>query len=173
MSTAGIRLRAIEPEDLDFIYDIENDESLWNIGNANVPYSRYHIRQYIQDTAYDIYKDGQVHLIIETNDGTPVGVVDISNFLPHHHRAEVGIVVLSQYRGKGIGTETLSLLQRYAASTLHLNQLYAIVADDNCHAQRLFLKSGFNTTNILKKWLFDGQTYKDAVMMQFFFQKTC
>ena len=37
----AIRLRAIEPEDLDLLYQIENDSSLWDVGTTNVPYSRY------------------------------------------------------------------------------------------------------------------------------------
>ena len=36
-----VRLRAMEPEDLDILYRIENDMSLWDVGNTNVPYSRY------------------------------------------------------------------------------------------------------------------------------------
>ena len=36
----SIRLRAIEPEDLDLLYLIENDTRLWNVGTTNVPYSR-------------------------------------------------------------------------------------------------------------------------------------
>jgi diamine N-acetyltransferase len=36
-----IKLRAIEPEDLDLLYRIENDADLWAVGATNVPYSRY------------------------------------------------------------------------------------------------------------------------------------
>ena len=32
-----IRLRALEPEDLDILYAIENDADLWNVGITNVP----------------------------------------------------------------------------------------------------------------------------------------
>ena len=35
-----VHLRAIEPEDLDLLYRIENDVKLWNVGTTNVPYSR-------------------------------------------------------------------------------------------------------------------------------------
>ena len=36
-----IRLRALEPEDLDLLYAWENDTSLWEFGSTLVPYSRY------------------------------------------------------------------------------------------------------------------------------------
>ena len=37
----SINFRAMEPEDLDLLYTIENDTKLWNIGVTSVPYSRY------------------------------------------------------------------------------------------------------------------------------------
>ena len=42
-----IYLRALEPEDLDFIYTIENDQNLWELSNTQTPYSRYLIKQYL------------------------------------------------------------------------------------------------------------------------------
>ena len=40
-----IFLRALEPEDLEFIHDIENDESIWEISNTQTPYSRFLIKE--------------------------------------------------------------------------------------------------------------------------------
>ena len=42
-----IHLRALEPEDLDSLYNIENDEDLWDVGVTNVPYSRFVLSAYI------------------------------------------------------------------------------------------------------------------------------
>ncbi len=41
-------LRALEPEDLDFIYQIENDESLWEVSHTQTPYSKFLIKQYLE-----------------------------------------------------------------------------------------------------------------------------
>ena len=59
----------------------------------------------------------------------------------------------------------------YALRTLHLHQLYAIIAVDNMASQQLFSETGFTGRNVLKEWLFDGMTYKDAIVMQKFFWK--
>ena len=32
-----VTLRAMEPEDLDVLYHVENDNSMWNISTSNVP----------------------------------------------------------------------------------------------------------------------------------------
>jgi diamine N-acetyltransferase len=37
MKEPNIRLRALELEDLDFLYHIENDDRLWELGVSNVP----------------------------------------------------------------------------------------------------------------------------------------
>ena len=55
-----IRLRAIEPEDLDLLYRIENDTQLWNVGATNVPYSRFLLHGFISSSTGDIYTDKQL-----------------------------------------------------------------------------------------------------------------
>ena len=57
MTTPEIRLRALEPEDLDLLYKIENDMTLWNVGATNVPYSRYTLHDYIATASNDISLD--------------------------------------------------------------------------------------------------------------------
>ena len=103
----NIRLRAIEPEDLDLLYRIENDSSLWNVGATNVPYSRYTLHDYIASSSDDIYADRQVRLIIETQHGETVGLADLINFSPQHRRAEVGIVIMEPQRRRGYALEAL------------------------------------------------------------------
>ena len=64
-----VHLRAIEPEDLDLLYRIENDRSLWNVGTSNVPYSRYTLHDYIANASDDIYADRQVRMMVENEAG--------------------------------------------------------------------------------------------------------
>ena len=75
--TPQIVLRAIEPEDLDALYMIENNMELWNVGTTNVPYSRYMLHEYVAESAGDIYTDKQVRLMIENDRKEVVGIVDI------------------------------------------------------------------------------------------------
>ncbi len=161
-----VHLRAMEPEDLDLLYRIENDPSLWAVGVTNVPYSRYLLHDYIATATANAYADGQVRLIIETDKGETVGVADLVNISPAHRRAEVGIVIERHHRRQGYATETLDLLAYYALRTLHLHQLYAVIAVDNTTSINLFSRQGFTRTAQLPDWLFDGRTYCDAVLLQ-------
>ena len=168
MNEAKIRLRAMEPEDLDVLYLIENDRTLWNVGVTNVPYSRYALHQYMASQTGDAFADRQVRLMIEDATGQTVGIVDLISFEPQHRRAEVGIVVMDGQRRRGYAAAALREIAGYAAHTLHIHQLYAYVAEDNQPSLHLFEKAGFEAQSVLKDWLFDGERYHNVRLMQLF-----
>ncbi len=154
----NIRLRALEPEDLEWLYGVENDEELWQCGSSNVPYSRYALKTYIAESRHDIYADGQLRLAIETGDERLVsGCVDLMDFSPRHLRAEVGILLFPEHRGRGIATKVLGMLASYARGHLYMHQLYAIVSQENTKAQRLFERAGFERVSLLSDWLRDRE----------------
>lgn len=161
-----VSLRAMEPEDLDVLYRIENDTKLWNVGCTNVPYSRFTLHNYIADCKNDIYADRQLRLMIEDTDGEDVGIIDIMNFEPRHMRAELGIVVMNRYRRHGYASAAVRKIISYACNTLHLHQLYVIIDVDNKASESLFLSLGFKQCSSLKDWLYKDGRYVDAIMMQ-------
>ena len=124
-----LRLRAVEPEDLDLLYTMENDPETWDVSNFNVPYSRYALRQYIENSQCDMYADRQLRLmIVHLEDEEVLGTLDITDFAPLHARGEVGISIRREFQGKGYATEALGLLCAYAFNFLHLKQLVAHIA---------------------------------------------
>ncbi len=161
-----VNLRAMEPEDLDLLYRIENDHELWSLGSTNVPYSRYALHDYMANSTGDIYTDKQVRLIIENEDRVTVGLVDLTNFDPKHLRAEIGLVIEKPMRRKGYAAAALTQLHRYARHTLHLHQVFAIVSTDNTAAISLLTQQGYEDTARLCQWIFDGADYHDALLMQ-------
>ena len=84
--TPTLRLRALEPEDLELVYRIENDPTFWRHGSTTVPYSRYALRQFIADSTGDIFRDGQVRLVIEIKEESgarawkAIGFADLVNY---------------------------------------------------------------------------------------------
>ena len=146
----NVRLRAVEPEDLDLMYLIENDAELWSCGHNTVPFSYYTLKQYLSENTNDIFRDRQLRLVIETAEGASVGFLDLQHFEPFHLRAEVGVVVLAEQQRRGIATEALQLLKEYAFSFLGLKQLYAYIPDDNRASQALFTRCGYKKTATLQ-----------------------
>ncbi len=163
-----VRLRAIEPEDLDMLYRIENDVELWNVGTTNVPYSRYALHDYVAHAVGDIFADKQVRLMVENGEGNAVGIVDLVDFDARNRKAEVGIVIENAYRRRGYATEALRQLSHYASEILHLHQLYVYVDVGNTASLNLFSKAGWQSSAELKDWLYDGKAFHPARLLQTF-----
>jgi diamine N-acetyltransferase len=168
LSGNTIYLRALEPEDLDFIYTIENNESVWEVSNTQTPYSRFLIRQYLENAHQDIYEAKQLRLAIcQQETGETIGLIDIFDFDPKNNRAGVGLVIGSQaHRNKGIGSEALALVIQYSFQQLQLHQLYANIGSDNEISLQLFTKFGFQKIGIKKDWNRVNNVYKDELLYQ-------
>lgn len=167
LSNDRIYLRAVEPEDLEVFYRMENDPSFWEISNFTVPYSRYALTQYIGSSANDMFADKQLRLmIVRKSDHVTLGTIDLTDFVPLHSRAAVGIALLEEYRGNGYAKDALSLLCDYAFGFLRMKQLYVHIPMDNEVSRGLFAATGFRECGIMKEWLRVDKIYKDVVMMQ-------
>lgn len=163
-----IYLRAVEPEDIDIMYEMENDPSMWDISNFTVPYSHYVLRQYIENSQCDVFSDKQLRLmIVYKNEHKVLGTIDITDFSPLHARGEVGIAIHKNYRQEGYASDALRLLCDYAFGFLSFTQLYAHIAVDNESCIRLFTSCGFTQCGLLEKWLQIGNKYKDVALFQY------
>ena len=161
----AVKLRALEPEDLDVFYKWENDITLWSWGCTLAPYSRYELREYILSTK-DIYESKQLRFVVEIKkDAKPVGMIDLYDFEPYHKRAAVGIIIDKEYQNKGLAGAALSLLCEYSFSFLKLRQLYAFIPVKNIPSKRLFLRSGFEEKGLLHDWLQTVEGYEDVLIV--------
>lgn len=162
-----IRLRPLEPEDIELLYIWENEMTIWEISNTLVPFSRYILEQYILNSQQDIYESKQLRLIIETKTGNAVGAVDLFDFDPFHQRAGVGVLIHKiGEREKGFASDALSLLCQYAEDVLGMHQLYANISIDNTASINLFGKCGFVRCGHKKDWIKSGKAWKDELIFQ-------
>ena len=162
-----IFLRPLEPEDIDLLYQWENNMEIWEVSNTKTPFSRHILAQYIMESAKGIYETKQLRLIIQNQNGQPVGAVDLFDFEPYHLRAGVGILIHNKEdRQKGFATDALLALSNYAINSLGLKQLYANIAEDNTTSIRLFEKCGFSQSGVKKNWLKTLKGWKDELFFQ-------
>lgn len=163
-----IYLRALEPNDLEFIYAMENDQSIWEVSNTHTPYSRYLVRQYLENAHQDIYEAKQLRLAICQDEDFPaLGLIDLFDFDPKNNRAGIGIVIQGEVnRNQNIGSEALDLLIRYAFINLNLHQLYANIGTENKASLSLFTKFGFQKIGVKKDWSLINGVYKDEAIFQ-------
>ena len=176
-----IKLRKIEPNDLPFLYQWENDAASWADGANHNPLSQQDLRDYIASTTGDIYRDGQLRLIIEqitnhqspitndqspiTNDQSPItnttaGCLDLFDFDPRNRRAAIGMYIAPEARGNGVGRQALEQLEQYAFGHLNLRVLYAVIATSNAPCSALFRSAGYTPSSPLSAWTLES----DAIL---------
>ncbi|WP_233375845.1 GNAT family N-acetyltransferase [Maribellus sp. CM-23] len=162
-----ISLRPLEPEDIDLLYQWENNIEIWQVSNTKAPFSKHILAQYLAESAKDIYATRQLRLIIQDENMHAVGAVDLFDFEPYHLRAGVGILIhQTEDRGKGYAHDALLALSVYALEVLGLKQLYANIAVDNAVSIHLFEKAGFQQSGIKKDWLKTRNGWKDEILFQ-------
>ena len=151
-----MRLRKLEPYDLPFLYQWENDAAMWVDADTHNPLSQQDLRDYIESTTGDIYKDGQLRLIIE-QEGVTMGCMDLFDFDPRNRKAAIGMYIAPEYRHQGIGAKALVLLEQYAFEYLQLRMLYAIIATTNEPCSRLYAHAGYESSSPLKAWTLESE----------------
>lgn len=168
LSGKNVYLRALEPEDLAFVHQLENDENVWEISHTQTPYSRFLIREYLQNAQQDIYTAKQLRLAIcQQHSAQVIGLIDLFDFDPQHQRAGIGILIQdAQHRHSGYGSESLQLLIGYAFNHLQLHQLYANIDPENDASVKLFTKFGFVPAGLKKQWNRVGGRFKDEALFQ-------
>lgn len=168
MKYKDIRLRALEPEDLELLYSWENNLSYWVISNTVTPFSKYTLKRYVENSHKSIYETGQLRLMIDLiSDKTSIGTIDIFDFDPYHKRAGLGILIANEeYRRKGYATMALTCLIDYCFKTLQLHQLYCNILGNNTESLELFRKIGFTESGIKKEWVHTPDGYLDEYMFQ-------
>lgn len=150
LSYSMIKLRALEPSDLDDLYKWENNKDVWLHSDTTRPLSKETLQLYVR-SVNDIYTDKQVRFIIEV-DGNSVGCVDLFDYHPLHQRAAVGIILDPQHIGKGYALAALEELKNYAFQNLGLHQLHCTILDGNTKSIQLFERAGFKLAGHRLDW---------------------
>jgi diamine N-acetyltransferase len=168
LENENVRLRALEPEDLDLLYQWENDPSVWLLSGTLIPFSKYVLRQYLQNAGKDLYEARQLRLVIEVKaESRAIGAIDLFEFDPYHRRAGIGILIAARPdRGKGYAREALEILKEYCFSTLKLKQIWCNIAAGNQRSMKLFTSAGFEVVGEKKAWLFTGDGYESEYLLQ-------
>jgi len=163
-----VYLRALEPTDLDFLFQLENNEAVWEVSNTTSPFSKFVLTQYLENSHKDIYEAKQLRLVICVSENDKaIGCIDLFDFEPKHKRVGVGILIASEEnKQKGFASEALQLLSNYVFIHLGLHQIYAGITEDNTASIKLFEKANFIKTGIKKDWISSNGIFKNELQYQ-------
>ena len=137
---------------------------MWVDSDTHNPLSRHDLHQYIENTTGDIYRDGQLRLIIEDSQLSTqiMGCIDLFDFDGRNRKAAIGMYIAPDARGKGVGKQAVQLLEDYAFGFLRLRMLYAIISVHNIACTHIYEQMDYNPSSVLKDWTLEG----DAILWQ-------
>lgn len=148
-----IRLRAVEPEDVQLMFAVENDDSEWLNSDNIAPFSREQLMQYALTYDSDPLRSGQLRLIIESIETSQaVGIVDLYEISSIHAHGYIGIYIIPSFRGRGYARESIEKICEYAHRRLRLRHLAARIISLNEASVKLFTRCGFVKAGELKDW---------------------
>ena len=160
----NIKLRAMEPTDVDAIFVLENCEDIARASWNNAPVSHHQLVNYAYSYSSDMFRDGELRLVVEAS-GRFAGTVDITDIDAANGHALIGVAIVAELRRQGIGRAAVGLAAAYCLNA-GLHQLCAIVARDNAPSLALFASAGFSANGRLRSWLRRGKSYVDALILQ-------
>lgn len=158
-------LRAMTKFDMQMICDIFNDPEIEKlVVGWSFPIS---LDQQIKWFDNHMNDNNNFRFVIETKEDGPVGIATLTNIDWKNRRATHGIKLLNkEKRSKGIGTDSVMAIMRYAFDELQLHRLDGSWFTDNVPSQNLYKKCGWVEEGVRKDYVFKGGKYKDLVVVR-------
>lgn len=154
-------LRAMEKEDCELVREMFNDPEIENlVVGWSFPLSRYSQEKWFENH----YNEQNFRFIIETEEDGALGVATLLDIDWKNRMAEHGIKIANkERRGKGIGTDTVMAIMRYAFDELQLNRLNSSWFEDNLPSKSMYMKCGWKEEGRRRKFIYKHGKYRDLI----------
>lgn len=163
-SSSTLRLRPLEREDLRFVHELDNNESVMHYWFEE-PYEAFF--ELCELYEKHIHDQSERRFVAEF-DETRVGLVELVEINHIHRRAEFQIIIAPDFQGLGYAKEATRLAVEYAFAILNLHKVYLVVDVDNAAALHVYEQMGFIKEGLLKEEYFAAGHYCDVVRMAIF-----
>ena len=160
-----VKLRPLEREDLMFVHQLNNNDSIMRYWFEEAYESFAELAQLYER---NIHNQTERRFIIANSDGNPAGLVELVEINHLHRRCEFQIAIHPTFQGQGYAPRATRIAMDYAFSVLNIHKLYLHVDKDNARAVRIYEHCGFKPEGILKDEFFVNGKYRDAVRMCLF-----
>lgn len=161
-----VRLRAMEPEDLERSLQWANDRevALWR-GAPPYPHARSDEMKSLAEVPTNGFGSG-VKLAIETRDGKHIGEINLHRTNPEDRKAGLGVVIGEKdCWSNGYGADAVRTLLTLAFDEMNLHRVYLYTFANNEGAIACYLKCGFRKEARLRQDMHRDGRYHDTLMM--------
>jgi ribosomal-protein-alanine N-acetyltransferase len=143
---------------LEYYSDPEVNKYIVSFIPKTVEEARTEIRYWINVFNYN---DGLYFAIARKSDNKMIGSVGVSGINRNHNRVEASYDLAKEYWGKGIMTQALRAVLKYAFEELKFNRIEANAMPENISSKRVLEKCGFVFEGNLRQHRFHNGKYLD------------
>lgn len=168
INDGNLFLRKVTKNDVSFFYSSLKEREMTNYLSLGPLRSLNHSKRLIKNYLRSWDKFLQFNYVIEIRNYptiSRIGSVSLWAINWYHLRSGVGIWILPQYWGHGLGSKTILLIKKIAFNHLNLNRLEAHIAIKNERSIKMFKKCGFIEEGVLKNYLRIDDKFQDAVIV--------
>ncbi len=160
-----VKLRAFERQDLEKNHEFVNDyDTVKGMASGVLFPCSYEDEQRFMDQQSS-YTRGEFQFAVENAHGDLVGRCGILKIDWKNSLAELGIMIGTDNRGKGYGSDAMDVLCQFCFEEMNLHKLKLSVIAFNQPALRCYEKCGFVREGVLKSEVFRQGEYHDVVML--------
>lgn len=159
-----IAFRVIEKEDLTILKDLHNDPSTY-INLLNIDFVDEESQLEWWKNLHKVKNDKRFVICFSNNIKEIIGRLRIQNINFLHNNCEVGLDILTKYRGLGYGLKSYKMLLEFLFMHYNMNMVYLKVADFNPNAKKLYEKVGFKECGRLPQFYYRYGKYWDYIIM--------
>ena len=160
----SITLRARIEADADVLFRVAADLDTWEERGPSIPAPLTETSYRARLAAADSDNGSNVRFIVDV-DGVAVGSVSLFEFDHLARHAEVGIALVGEARGKGIGTAAIKGIVEFAFTRCNLRRLHLQVIESNLGAIRTYEKAGFVLEGRQREHAWVRGRYEDILVM--------
>ncbi|UEX89391.1 GNAT family N-acetyltransferase [Staphylococcus ratti] len=157
-----MKLRALEEKDLSFVHELNNTQSIMSYWFEE-PYQSLSELKYLFNK--HVLDEAERRFIIEDDDKTVAGIVELVEINYIHRNCEIQIIVKPEFSGKGFAQFGFKEAIDYAFNILNMHKIYLYVDVDNKKATHIYEKLGFEIEGLLKEHFYTKGQYKSAYLM--------
>jgi len=153
-----VRLRALEPADLERAYTWVNDREVTQYLMLRYPMSRAQEEKYLTETSGQGNSFGDVRLAIETKEGMHIGMCGLHRARPEDRGAELGIMIGDKsFWSNGYGTDTVRTMLRFAFDQINMHKVALGAFEFNERAMACYRRCGFVDGRALSRGVLPGR----------------
>ncbi len=164
--TPTVLLRARTDADLDVLFSVAADLSTWEERSplAPGPLTRERFDARHARTTEGDAPEAAATFVVDV-DGAAVGSVSLFDSDPFARHAEVGISLVPDARGRGIGTAAILQLVEFGFVRRNLRRIHLQAIASNTAAIRAYEKAGFVVEGRQRQHAWVRGAYEDIVLM--------